>query len=514
MRPVAYYWFHHCRDRRTLNLVFFSIVLAALAFLKFGYHELWKDEWQAWMIARDLSWGDMLDFLDYEGHPALWYIYLKITHLLTAGMGLDETVVMQTAHLLTVAGAYYLLFFRLRFSAWLRLALGLGFFLFFEYGIVNRGYALTAMLSFWAVDLASREPAQANSRKLGLLTGLVFFLLFQTEVQGGIIGAAWCFYLLLGTPGKWPGVRIKNFLKQPAVVGWVLGLLVFLWTEYPQNHGDFTRPYNANMGTLGESAATAFQGIFTNTFLIGVLPDTQVFGVTAMGLLLSGLTLAALCWLFWQERRVWAVFMSGVAAFGLFFGLVYVGGVRQWGTVTIFFIGCLHLWSLRAPRLSWAQSIILLSILAAQLAYCSRGVVKDIRYPFSNAKSAGIFIKNNVPAGVPVVAVNPFVATPVLGYAGRKFYALPDGEPFSYFRWLDKVYLPPEDELRLFAEYKKVGGLIVLSGKPLDLKRYPNLQLWKCFDSYNMKNENYYLYTLSIQRAKREISAVFRDASF
>lgn len=502
MFATPHFWFEHFRSHRTFNLVFFLLFVSALAALKFGYHELWKDEWQAWMLARDLSWGDMLAFLDYEGHPALWYVYLKIAHSLTASTGWEEANVLQAAHLLTVAGVYYFLFFKLRFSVWLRLALGLGFFLFFEYGIVNRGYALTALLAFWAVDLVSRSQNSTSSRPTALLTALVFFLLFQTEVQGGIIGGAWCFYLLLSAPGTWPGEKIRHFLKQPAVVGWLLGLLVFLWTVYPQAHGGITRPYNANTGTLGESAAMAFQGIFTNTFLIGVLPDTQVFGVTVVGLALSGLVLAALFWLFWRERQVWAVFMVGMLVFGLFFGLVYVGGVRQWGTVMIFFIGCLHLWSLAAPQVHWPRAVILSGILAAQIFYCGTAAVKEIRHPFSNAQSAGAFIKKNVPIGVPVVAINPFDATPVLGYAGRKFYALPDGEPFSYFRWLDKVYLPPEQELQLFAAFKKVGGLVVVSGKPLDANRYPHLQLWKSFDGYSIKNENCYIYTLAAQRGQ------------
>lgn len=497
MPPIARYLFDHQRTHRTLNLVAFLLILAAIAALKFGYHELWKDEWQAWLLVRDLGWRDMLAFLDYEGHPALWYVYLKTVHLLTAGTGWAEASILQGAHLLTVVGMYYFLFFRLRFSLWLRLVLGLGFFLFFEYGMVSRGYALATMLAFWAVDLAGRETPPAGPRVFGLLTALVFFLLFQTEVQGGIIGAAWCFFLLLQPAGGRPLARLRTTLRQPAALGWLLGLLVFFWTVYPQNHGDITRPYNANMGTLGTSALTAFQGIFSNTFLIGILPDTQTFGISALGLVLSGLVLSALLGLFWPVRRVWAVFAVGMLAFMLFHSLIYVGGTRQWGMVFVFFIGCLHLWSLQQPRVGWLALAILAGILAAQLGYSYRGVTKDIRHPYSNARSAGEFIRANVPDKVPVVAVNPFGAAPVSGYAGRKFFALPSGEPVSYFRWLDKVYVAPEAEIALFAQYKRVGGLVVVSGKPLDAARYPNAKLWKTFNMYNIKDENYYLYTLA-----------------
>lgn len=494
MMNAGHQLFGAMRTHRKANMLAFLAFMVAIAWLKFGFHELWKDEWQAWMLARDLGWADMLAFLDYEGHPALWYVYLKLVRTLTAGSGLPESAVIQAAHLLLVAGVYFILFFRLRFSLWLRIALGAGFFLLFEYGVVNRGYALTALLSFWAVDLISRET---GGKMRGLATAAVFFLLFQTEVQGGIIGAAWCCYLLVAGVEGSLFRRLSHTIRQPAAIGWLAGLLVFVLTVYPKDiYGDIVRPYNAHSGSLVDSMLAAFQGILANTFTVGVLPDTATFGYSATGLLLSVLLLAALHYLFWQDKAVWITFMTGLLAFWLFFGLVYVGGVRQWGTVLIFFVGCLHLLSLRGGFSDAVRAGILVVFLLAQAIYAGKAVEKEWRHPYSNARETGLFIAEKVPANVPVVAINPFVATPVLGYAGRKFYTLPDGEPFSYFRWLDKVYWPPEAELRLFARFKKTAGIVVISGKTLDPKQYPGLQLWKTFDRYNIKNENYFLYTL------------------
>ena len=50
----------------------------------------------------------------------------------------------------------------------------------------------------------------------------------------------------------------------------------------------------------------------------------------------------------------------------------------------------------------------------------------------------GEFLKTNVPEKVPIVTFNKFSTTPVIGYLDRKMYSLPDGEPYSYFRWVDK----------------------------------------------------------------------------
>lgn len=488
--------------QRPLNCILFLAFIGAVAWIKFDFHEFWKDEWQAWMLARDLNWGDLFGFLYYEGHPALWYVYLKSVCGITAGSGLPETGIIQSVHWLTVAGFYYLLFFRLRFSLWLRIALGAGYFPFFEYGVVNRGYALAALLSFLAVDLVSRDKPEAGGWKSGLLTGAVFFLLFQSEVQGGIIGAAWCFYLLARTSGDGWIARLKSFFHEPAVIGWSLGLIVFVWTMLPNGaYGKSGLPYNIYSGIFPDAAINAFQGIFANTFTIGWIPDTATTGWSGTGLLMGAVVLAALYVLFRSERTVWLTFFVGMLGFWLFFGLIYVGGVRQWGMVMVFFIGCLHLWSQSRAGITMPQLLILGVVLCAQILYSSKAVGKEIRFPYSNARAAGVFIKNNLPPRIPVVAINPFDATPAMGYSERKFFSLPDGEPFSFFRWLDQVYMPPQSELKQFAQFKKTGSLVVISGKPLAPKQYPNLILWKAFDGYNIKNENFYLYTLQIGAA-------------
>ena len=39
-------------------------------------HESWRDEAQAWLIGRDLSFIEMLKQMYYEGHPCLWSMIL------------------------------------------------------------------------------------------------------------------------------------------------------------------------------------------------------------------------------------------------------------------------------------------------------------------------------------------------------------------------------------------------------------------------------------------------------
>ena len=53
------------------------ILIAALANLLFVFtHECWRDEAQAWLIARDNTIFSLFDVTSYEGHPFLWFYVL------------------------------------------------------------------------------------------------------------------------------------------------------------------------------------------------------------------------------------------------------------------------------------------------------------------------------------------------------------------------------------------------------------------------------------------------------
>ena len=148
-------------------------------------------------------------------------------------------------------------------------------------------------------------------------------------------------------------------------------------------------------------------------------------------------------------------------------------------------------------KLDHLQIGILLSIFIFQIRYTYLAMEKEIRHPFSNAKMTAEFIKKEVPEQAAIVAINKFEIAPVVGYANREFYALPDGESFTYFKWVEKIYLPTEGELKLFAGFKKVNRIIIITPKKLDARRFPNAILWQSFDNYSIKNESYYLYTLA-----------------
>lgn len=57
------------------HLFIFSIYFL-ITFIIIFFHEQWRDEAQSWLIARDLSFTELISQLKYEGHFIIWYLIL------------------------------------------------------------------------------------------------------------------------------------------------------------------------------------------------------------------------------------------------------------------------------------------------------------------------------------------------------------------------------------------------------------------------------------------------------
>ena len=497
-RDFTSFLFSEKEEKSKLQALYLFLYLCVFYWFKITYHEIWKDEWQAWFVARDMSWSEMLGFLYYEGHPSLWYIFLKITTSIKSVLlpFLSDEIVFQSSHFLLFALLAYFISFKMKFS-WLgKILLLSSFFVGFEYGMINRGYILVLLFSFYAVYLATQTEVKSLS------LSIVIFLLCQTEVQGVIIASSILFYLFLK---KIQATSIKKTLQtlnyQLYIFSFVLGAITFVATIFPRgNQEDLNRAYNSAKQPLNESIMMAFQGLLANTFLIGSTADTNVSGISSIGILLSILVLAGLIYFFYSDKKLLYTFLYSFAIFYAFAAFIFVGGVRQWGNFFILFALLLYLFQHEKNILTGAKLLIISVIFLFQMYYNALALYKDAVYPFSNAKQTAAFlVAQNIPKQVPIVAINEFETGVLNGYLDRKLYSLPKGETFTYFKWLSKVYLPSETELQLFAQFKKVKGLVVVSGVELPTQRYPNLSLKQKYNDYNIKGEIFYVYTFQVK---------------
>ena len=468
------------KTEKIISTALFLLVVAFLAWFKFTYHELWKDEWQAWFVAKDKNIPEILSFLNYEGHPALWYLFLvPFTYLKT--FFLPEHI-LTLAHMVTVAFVFYLLFRHANLPLLLKTVFAFSYFISFEYGVVNRGYMLVVLLALFISWILK------NKTQTSWMLGVSMFLLCQTEVYGSLMAIAFGVFIYLERS------HIAAQTRKHAFWGLLSGLLVFVISVFPRSTGHIAKTRGKELSFL-DNILTAFQGNLSNTYLIGSTPDTNAYGWSITGVVLSAICLLLLVYLFRENKSALLAMLLFVVMMTAFSFLFFLGGVRQWGMGFIFLIAMIQLMEIDVSR-QRIETLILLIFGLFSCVHGAKAFYTDYTIPFSNAKEAGHFIRDKVPEKVPVVSMNKFETTPVLGYAGRSFYELPSGNPFTYFRWVDRIYVPTQQELMLFSKFKGVGGIIIISPKPIDADRFPSAQLWTSFTKENYKNENYYLYSL------------------
>src|ERR1700712_2705916 len=138
---------YHLRlDRKSLSsvssFVLFGVWFAIVLWLTV-HHAYWRDEVRALNIAtQGDSIGEMLVRLRGEGHPALWYVLLRLAY------GLLGPVALPMCSLIVAAAAAALLIWRSPFGFVLKALLLASKFFLFEYVVMARNYGIGMLLIF------------------------------------------------------------------------------------------------------------------------------------------------------------------------------------------------------------------------------------------------------------------------------------------------------------------------------------------------------------------------------
>ena len=144
-------------NERRLDVLLF-VALGGLAYWWVTATAFWRDELQAWLVARSAStpW-DLWSLLRYEGHPPLYYLLLwPLTH---AGLSPDAA---RFVVVITALGALALLIFGLPLPRYLRLAVGFSAVWVGSY--LTEPYALLPLLLLGAYVLDPDGRAQGPRR--------------------------------------------------------------------------------------------------------------------------------------------------------------------------------------------------------------------------------------------------------------------------------------------------------------------------------------------------------------
>jgi hypothetical protein len=364
------------------------VAFAALSLWQASYHEPWRDEAHAWLIARYApSLSALFATLGYEGTPGLWLLLLR--GLCDLGLPYAAMFALHTLIILAAAAIF------LRYAPFSTLLKGLclfGYYLLFEYNVIARNYGISVLCLFL---LAALYPLRF--RRPWLYCGLLA-LLTQTNAHSDLLAASlglwYCGELLFGPPARRRNAWIWVALGLP-----LLGLAAAAWqvrspADLLPNLRDWQFTFQPEI--LHQSVMQAF------VTLPPFRPDFwNVSLVRAEGLALP--VWIGTCLFFARRPRVLGLYVLGSGLLLAFFMFKFSGYCRQHGFLYIWWIFCL--WIAEGyPRLNLGGSSrrlaqwegflrwLLLLALLVQVVSAVPAVIFGARGVFSAGKPTAEFL--------------------------------------------------------------------------------------------------------------------------
>jgi len=490
----------------TLVLVGFFIAYAVLGLIVLTHHEPWRDEAQAWLIARDLTPYQMFfEQMGHEGTPALWHLLNAL--LIELGLPYAAQAYLNFAFAVATVG---LIFWRAPFPPFLKILFAFNYYMAYEFAEIARNFALgtfllTAVLALFeqrhrrSILFAVAVAFLANANVFTFLMAIAFGLIFAVEaVRDRRIGPALLPALVMAAGGLFAFVQMipaaDNFRTEGAI-----GMFNMFMPEH-----------------VVQAAFDLFFGLFEYK----ARELAQRWPIA--GLLIPAM--AVFCATFWllfllYIRKSWAalLFFAIVAGNILYIVVFKKGGLpRVHGHLLIAAMGALWLqallhqpvatlrlpWGMTVPAL-WlrrAFMVVLCVGLGLSVARTGQHWYKDIRYPFSGAENMAAYLRESGLDARPIVAYESAWGSAVLPYLARDtMFYYPDLQRFGSFlvwtrQWRARYEGLPFDEILRSAEagIGTLEGVLFLMSHPVDDPRVELLHE----AAQHVNRETLYLYRL------------------
>lgn len=175
---------HHDHNDYSIVRLALFLIFSAITIWLTAHHEMWRDEADAWLIARDAPLIEILRIAPNGGNPALWYFLLKPLAYFGAH---PESMQWLNLSLMILAVASLVFFSSL--SIWILIPVLFSFPISYEYPVVARNYALGILGLFayapfmkaqYSIIAEKRVPKSAWSPKALVESVAWIFICFSS----------------------------------------------------------------------------------------------------------------------------------------------------------------------------------------------------------------------------------------------------------------------------------------------------------------------------------------------
>lgn len=461
-------------------------------------HELWRDEAQSWLIARDMSPLQLFFEINYEGTPALWHFIL----MPFAKLGFPASTIT-FIHIFIVFATATLFITQAPFSKLTKILFLFSFYMVWEYAIVARNYNLTILLLF-----AIAANYKHRYTKPLVHTGLIF-LLFNTNVHSFFMALGLASLYLYETE-KW-AVRLRDIRLPIIVIGF--GLLVSILQLIPaadNMRGNLLHEFNylavprAIMNALFPIPMVASKDILTYvSYSILTISSLSILGYASL-------------YLYRHSRQVFYIYMAATLWLFYLFVFKHFGGYRHHGFILIFlmfsiWISCFYepnkktklanqMAVLRQKTVRVLNLSLVFSIISGGFMHFNEQTLK-----YSGAQEMAAFLSTTDLTNKVVIGYPSTIASSLAPHLPNKKLWYPEIEDFgTYVVWNNLYAKNRMIDFKAVEERIKRNHLYntsnyLLLGEQLPIQSSNNYKLiYKVEQNiFGPSNERYYLYQIS-----------------
>ena len=471
-----------------LALPALACVFAVAVLWQIPTHEIWRDEWHPWLVARNSgSLGELLWNKRYDGHPGLWYFLVFALTRLT-----PDPAAMQWLNAAIAILAGWLILRFAPFSVAERALCLCGYYILYEYAVIARNYSLCVLLVVAFCAALRRQPDR--TRLPAILLALLAWSHALGTILALVLGGWW---LTLGAPEPRP----RAWRRVAAAVCVAIAVATAMADESPPADGGVGRWRFDFVPQRLVSALGAFAngllplpgwGAFDwNTHLLDPSPLTKA----AVGLALAGLAAFAVG----GSRRpllLWAAMTGGLLAF---FYLRFGGTYRHHGFLWLATLAAIWLGRAAEPAgaLSRYRCAAFAVLLALQVPAAVTATIGDRRQVFSSSLEAAATIRSLGVADLPLVGEPDVTTVGVAGALGRPIY-LQRGERSPGFVIFDRARRANPTDAELLSSAQAIAAragsnVLLILGRQLKHGRR-NVQRLATVPSGIVKDEVFILY--------------------
>ena len=499
---------HRNDTHYALGLV--TLFLAVSGFVAM-HHEMWRDEIQAWLLARDsASIFQLFAHLKYEGHPGLWHLCLMPLTRITA-----SPVIMQVFHLIIAGTTVYLFARYAPFNRLQKFLFSFGYFALYEYAILARNYALGFLLITLFCILFKKRYRQL------IWVGVILCLLAHTSVHALILTISISFALMCEYLYRRRNeTRIKN--SRDAWIGSALisiGILTAILQLNPPPDTGFAAAwkFEYDAAHLSKVINIITRAYFPLPKAVMVFWNShQLETYTLFQAIQTPLCcLLVLCGILSLLKRPTALFIYLIATLGLltFFYVKYFGSMRHHGFlfITLFLTSWIYRECpeiiLPFNRFAERAARLLMPIFTVILIFHFIGgitaVRMDIRHVFSHGKQTAAYIQTQGMQEMPMVGEIDFAVSTIVGYLQKEQIYYARGSRFgSFVRW-DNARNHEVSDARVIEAAKTLStqtsqDVLIILNRALDteLREQHRLTALAQFTGSIVADEGFYLYRM------------------